>query len=123
MRNTSIWQYISSKTLIVWPYQYTFLHKNCIVTAYLNPIDKIYKIVKYKSNIQKSQNQKLLKNLQNYKSASKIVKFMSNMQESQNSKPKVIRTSQNYKSVKKIKFLKTCPPTILSSVRDSYIHP
>ena len=61
MRNTSIWQYISSKTLIVWPYQYTFLHKNCIVTAYLNPTDKIYKIVKYKSNIQKSQNQKLLK--------------------------------------------------------------
>ena len=61
MRNTSIWQYISSETLIVWPYQYTFLHKNCIVTAYLNPSDKIYKIVKYNSNIQKSQNQKLLK--------------------------------------------------------------
>ena len=47
--------------LIVWPYQYTFLHKNCIVTSYLNLTDKIYKIVKYKSNIQISQNQKLLK--------------------------------------------------------------
>ena len=60
IRNTSIWQYISSETLIGWPYQNTFLHKNCIVRAYLNLADKIYKIVKYKSNIQKCQNQKLL---------------------------------------------------------------
>ena len=66
---------------------------------------------------------KAIKNLQNYKSASKIVKYMSDIQKSQNSKPKAIRTSQNYKSVRKIKFLKTCPPTILSSVRDSYIRP
>ena len=58
MTNTSMLQYISSCSLIVWPYQYTFLHKNCIVTAYLNPSDKIYKIVKYKSNIQKSHNSK-----------------------------------------------------------------
>ena len=35
-------------SLIVWLYQYTFLHKNCIVTAYLNPLDKIYNIVKSK---------------------------------------------------------------------------
>ena len=27
MTNTSMWQYISSCSLIVWPYQYTFLHK------------------------------------------------------------------------------------------------
>ena len=61
MTNTSIWQYILSETLIIRPYQHIFLRKNCIVTAYLNPTDKIYKIVKYKSNIQKSQNQMLLK--------------------------------------------------------------
>ena len=30
---------------------------------------------------------------------------MSNIQKSQNSKPKAIRTSQNYKSVRKTKFL------------------
>ena len=46
---------------------------------------------------------------------------MSNIQKSQNSKPKAIRKSQNYKSVRKIRFLKTCPPTTLSSVRDSDI--
>ena len=55
MRATLIWQYILSETLIVWPYRYTFLHQNYIVTAYLNPIAKIYEIVKYKSNIQNSQ--------------------------------------------------------------------
>ena len=48
---------------------------------------------------------------------------MSNIQKSQNSKPKAIRTSQNYKSIRKIEFLKTYPPTILWSVPDSYIHP
>ena len=74
MTNTSIWQYISSETLIIWPYQYTFLHKNCIVKAYLNPTDKIYKIIKYKSNIQQSQNlkAKAVRKLQNYKCAIEI---------------------------------------------------
>ena len=48
---------------------------------------------------------------------------MSNIQKNQNSKRKAIRKSQNYKSVRKNKFLKTCPPTTLSLVPDSYIHP
>ena len=97
MITTSMWQYIPSYSLIFWPYQCTFLHKNCIVTAYLNPPDKIYKIAKYKSNTQDSQNlsPKAIKKLQNYKSASKIVKCMSNIQKSQNSKPEAIRKLQN----------------------------
>ena len=79
MKNTSMWQYISIRLLGVWPYQYTFLHKNCIITVYLDPSDKIYKIDKYNSNIQNSQYSKseTIKRLQNYKSASKIVKYMS----------------------------------------------
>ena len=48
---------------------------------------------------------------------------MSNIQKSQNSKPIALKKSQNYKSVRKINFLKTSPPTTLSSVRDSCIHP
>ena len=46
----------------------------CIVTANLNPSNKIYKLVKYKSNIQNRQNLKAeaTRNLKYYKSASKI---------------------------------------------------
>ena len=66
MTNTSMWKYISSCSLIVWPYKHTYLHENCIVTAYLYPSDKIYKIVKSKSNIQNSQNSKL-KAIKNYR--------------------------------------------------------
>ena len=86
-------QYISS-SLIVWPYQYIFLHKNCIVTAYLNPSDKINKIVKYKVKHKKDSKSKTT----NYKKITEL------------------------KSVSKIEFLKTYPP-ILSSVPDFYICP
>ena len=66
---------------MIWPYQFTFIHENCIVTACLKPSDKI---VRYKSNIQTSQNLK----------------------------PKAIRKSQNYESASEIEFLKTYPPII-----------
>ena len=66
--------YFVLKSLIILPYQYRFLHENCIVTDNSKPYDIFNKIVKYKSNIQQSQNlkAKAVRKLQNYKCAIKI---------------------------------------------------